>query len=792
MSPRFWLTVLVLTLLSPTLLTPATASADWPHLRSEAEDLPPGDVDLATSWRVSIGSGYSAVVVQGARAVTAFADGQGADVVAAFSTESGRELWRARLDRTYEGHSGSQDGPIATPTLAHDRVYMVSPYGVVAALSLSDGAEVWRRHLVDELGATEPIYGIGATPLVVDDVVVIETHIEGRGAVHGFDAATGELRWSAVDDGVGYQAPILAELSGRSLVVAITNHVVAGIEPSTGEVLWEARHAEGDSDGIAQPVVVRAGDAEGVLVTYWSDAARFLEVSRDGTIWTAEFGWETSSFGRNYAVPEPHEGRIYGLKGAFLHVVDAATGELVWRSRPPGASALELFGDKVVVVDRQGDVVVGDASGDAWREIARAPALDIDGLTAASYSGGRIFVRNLEHLAAVDVRSTTSTAQATARASDSEDADLPGILGILSARLGRAPDAAHGAILDQFLARRDLPIVETVDGATWVHFLWRGEADDVALSSAIFPRGQEPLRKLGESDLWVRSVELPDGGAWQYSFVVDLGDAAADPRNPRRLVTPVGERSWFSTPGWQAPEELRPTPPESWGRIETFQLTSEIRENDREVRLLLPPEPMSGDHRLLVVTDGDDALENGFGHLVDRLRSEGRLADVVVAFVPFAGWQETGFRETASFARMLVEELVPAVGERVKLAPGGHALFGPAGGSTGSLVAALRGPDVFGRVAALDLQSWDESEDLLRRVIREERSARPAVRLDWSTTGEQNLSLGRSSLTDRSWLPDDLAAAGVDVASVDFPGGPGYVSWRARFREIVLWLMPET
>ena len=775
------------------LLFPLASSADWPHQRTESdESLPDGDLRLETRWTVPLGSGYSAIVVEGERAVTSFADGEGSDVVAAFAVDSGRELWRARLDRTYEGHSGSQDGPVATPTLAHGRVYMVSPHGALAAFALDDGHELWRRHLVDDLGATVPGYGIGATPVVAGDIVVIETRVEGKGAVHGFDAASGELRWSAVDDTVGYQAPILALLSGHPTLVAITNHWASGLDPASGEILWQARHTEEANEGISQPVIVRADDREGVLVTFWSGPARFVEVKRVGAEWSAELDWESKGFGRNYAIAQLNDGRLYGLRGSFLHVVDAATGEILWRSRPPGAANLVVVDGKVVAIDQNGDVVVGDASGDEWRELARTSALDIDGLTAASYSDGRIFVRNLERLAAVEVLGSESSATA-ARVSSSGPAPPEGSVMDALTVLGKG-DASPTAILDRFLAQRELPIVETLGDATWVHFLWRGEAEDVAIDSAIFPNGEEPLTRLRDTDLWMRSVELRSGGVWTYGYVVDLEPAEADPANPRR--TADGGRSWFSTPGWTMPTAIRPAERDERGRLIAFPMNSAIRDNEREIRLILPVGTDATDElSLLVVTDGDNALSNGLANVVDHLHADGKLKRTAVVFVPFEGWPESGFRATEDFASMLAEELVPAVAERLtmveggRLAAGGHAVFGPGGGAAGSLVAALRHPGVFARVAIVDLQTWDESEDLLRRVVAEERSAWPTMRMDWSTTGEQNLRLGRSSLTDRAWLPAALREQGGEVESVDFPGGPGYASWRARFEGVVLWLV---
>ena len=40
-----------------------------------------------------------------------------ADVLAAFSVDTGDELWRYRIADAYAGHDGSHDGPISTPLM---------------------------------------------------------------------------------------------------------------------------------------------------------------------------------------------------------------------------------------------------------------------------------------------------------------------------------------------------------------------------------------------------------------------------------------------------------------------------------------------------------------------------------------------------------------------------------------------------------------------------------------------------------------------------------------------------
>jgi outer membrane protein assembly factor BamB len=156
----------------------ATAGgADWPGFRgarTDGKSLETGffnseGVRLELVWKRPIGGGYAGVSIAGGRAITAFSDGQ-SDVVAAFDTGDGRELWRTPIGETYRGHDGSQDGPIPTPVVHDGRVFVLAPRGQLIALNLADGDEVWSRDLVALHGAVKPHWGFGTSPLVAAGV----------------------------------------------------------------------------------------------------------------------------------------------------------------------------------------------------------------------------------------------------------------------------------------------------------------------------------------------------------------------------------------------------------------------------------------------------------------------------------------------------------------------------------------------------------------------------------------------------------------------------------------------
>ena len=130
-------------------------------------------------------------------------------------------------------------GVIVYPT---GTVYGLGPRGHLFAVSLADGRELWSHVLDGETESRQPDYGYATAPLVVGDVVVVQTGGPGGRSITAFDRRAGRRRWSVEDDAVNYQSPALAELGGQTQLVALNNKYLLGLDPASGEVLWKHEH----------------------------------------------------------------------------------------------------------------------------------------------------------------------------------------------------------------------------------------------------------------------------------------------------------------------------------------------------------------------------------------------------------------------------------------------------------------------------------------------------------------------------------------------------------------------
>ena len=87
------------------------------------------------------------------------------------------------------------------------------------------------------------------------------------------------------------------------------------------------------------------------------------------------------------------------------------------------------------------------------------------------------------------------------------------------------------ALVQAFLEKQEsFPIVEAPDV---VHFVYRGEAEDVGIAGdMIGSRREEPMTRVEGTDLFYYSTRLEANAAVTYGFIVDFGETDGGPAQP--------------------------------------------------------------------------------------------------------------------------------------------------------------------------------------------------------------------------------------------------------------------
>jgi outer membrane protein assembly factor BamB len=355
---------------------------------------------LPAIWKQPVGIGHASFAVADGKAYT-IEQRRTQEVVAAYDINTGRELWTQKWNAAYTDSTG--DGPRATPTWDQGRVYALGATGELRCLDANNGSVVWGKNILTENQAKNLQWAQSASPLIVDDkVIVLPGGANGKSVV-AYNKNTGAPVWKALDDPQAYVSPMLVELGGRRQILVVSSFRVVGLAPENGRLLWSHPWDTDMGINVSQPIVV---DRNRFFISSgYGKGAALVEVKGGGDSFTASTIWENKNMKNKFNSSVLHNGYVYGLDEGILVCLDVNTGERKWKDGRYGYGQLILAGNHLIVTSDKGEIALVKASPDGYSEVARFPALDGQTWNNPAIAGGRLLVRNSNQMAAYDISS---------------------------------------------------------------------------------------------------------------------------------------------------------------------------------------------------------------------------------------------------------------------------------------------------------------------------------------------------------------------------------------------------
>jgi len=283
-----------------------------------------------------------------------------------------------------------------------DRVYTLGAEGILQCVRIADGERLWKIDAMKDFNVVKNFFGVGSTPLVWNDLLIVNIGgsppggpadmYAARGVVQtdgaalvAFDKKTGDVRWKTGDDLASYASPVVAKIAGRDIVFALARGGLLAIDPAEAKVLaqfpWRARILE--SVNASTPVVV--GDEVFISETYELGSAlvRFAG-SEFQEIWTDRNRRRDRAMALHWNTPIESGGYLYGSSGyhepeAELRCVEWKTGNVIWRKPDLGRTSLLLIEQTLVCLSEDGTVRLVRATPDRYEELAQWEFLSEDG-----------------------------------------------------------------------------------------------------------------------------------------------------------------------------------------------------------------------------------------------------------------------------------------------------------------------------------------------------------------------------------------------------------------------------
>lgn len=346
------------------------------------------DAGLKLTWRVPIRSGFSGPAVADGRVfVTDWVEDpqsrtvDGTERALALDEETGEILWSYSWKATYRALMQSYaGGPMATPTVDGDRVYVLGATGLLWCLDVETGEVVWHRNYRAEYDASLPPWGTPSAPLIDGDQLIAVVGGEPDALVVAFDKYTGAELWRALEVVGGSSShPIIYEAGGvRQLIIWHTSALVS-LDPATGEVYWEEPWEVGASMNVVTPVKV----GNYLFVSQFYNGSLMMRLSTDRPeatlMWKgssrSEMPGETDGLHSVITPPQIIGDYVYGV-GSYgeLRALDAKTGERLWMSPDMtpqarwGGAFMVRHGDRFFVSNDDGDLIIAHFTPEGYVE----------------------------------------------------------------------------------------------------------------------------------------------------------------------------------------------------------------------------------------------------------------------------------------------------------------------------------------------------------------------------------------------------------------------------------------
>jgi outer membrane protein assembly factor BamB len=256
MSARFTL-ALILTL-SGALLCAGQATAtdnEWSRFRgpngtgvSGATNLPVEfGPEKGVVWKTSLPPGHSSPVLARTRIyITAHTPIDAKNktdyrlFVIALDRKTGKELWRREVPRAHKGRLENVNGPAsASPVTDGENVYaFFQDFGLIAFDA--SGKEKWRA----PLGPFNIFYGYGASPTLVDDMLILPVDQDLGAYLLAVDKNTGKTKWKIDRPEVisGYSTPTIYQpKQGAKQLIIPESFQLSAYSVADGRRVWWVR-----------------------------------------------------------------------------------------------------------------------------------------------------------------------------------------------------------------------------------------------------------------------------------------------------------------------------------------------------------------------------------------------------------------------------------------------------------------------------------------------------------------------------------------------------------------------
>lgn len=289
--------------------------------------------------------------------------------ISSFNLMTGKQEWRHDFDTASRAENNNYVSK-AAPSPVVDDAGVICLFEGGNLLAMTHNGQVrWQQDLVVEYGPIESRHGISASLEQTTGSVFVWIERSNHPYLLALDKKTGKTLWKQSGLGVtSWASPRLIPFDSGFHLVLSGIGVLRGLDPETGEQLWQLDDIRGNSTPTPVPVgngrfligaTTGRGEADASKAAE-SNGLVGIEKSGDGR-YTAKFIWRARKATSSFGSPVSHRGLAYFVNASgvlFCH--DLVTGDEKYSQRI-GSSIWATpiaAGDRIYLFGKNGDVSV--------------------------------------------------------------------------------------------------------------------------------------------------------------------------------------------------------------------------------------------------------------------------------------------------------------------------------------------------------------------------------------------------------------------------------------------------
>ena len=385
----------------------------WPQWRGPSRD---GKVEgpvwperlqgkaLQLLWRVELGPSYSGPIVAPDQVFVTETRDKKEEVVRALDRSTGKQLWQVHWKGavTVPAYARANGEWIrSTPAYDGQAVYVGGMRDVLVCLEAKDGRERWRIDFPAQFRTPVPTLGLVSSPLVDGEAV----YIVASAALVKLDKRSGKVLWRGVEDkdksdsyASAVSSPVMVTLAGKRQVLVQNRKTLAGVDPDTGDVLWQREVPSFRGTNIITPTLY--GDHSVITSAFGGRTFRFDVAAKDSAL-QVRTAWDNPAQGYMSSPVVIGDHLYMHLRNQRFTCLDLRTGKERWITSGTFGRYWSMVAqkDRILALDQRGILYLIRANPEKLDLLDQRRVSEAETWAHLAICGDEIYVRELNALA---------------------------------------------------------------------------------------------------------------------------------------------------------------------------------------------------------------------------------------------------------------------------------------------------------------------------------------------------------------------------------------------------------